>query len=138
MAELTKKLQLTDQQQKQIAPLVVQRDKKAEVLEADKSMGKLQKLKQAVQLQKDFKNDAAKYLNADQVKKLEALQEERRAKLTKVNRRPSSPLKDPQDMVLTGNGLLRELLITRQIFGYQILPGWLMNLLQKRPIDRFA
>lgn len=83
MAELTKKLQLTDQQQKQIAPLVAQRDKKGEALEADKSMGKLQKLKQAVQLQKDFKNDAAKYLNADQVKKLEALQEERRAKLTK-------------------------------------------------------
>jgi hypothetical protein len=82
MAELTKKLQLTDQQQKQIAPLVAQRDKKAEALEADKSMGKLQKLKQAVQLQKDFKNDAAKYLNADQAKKLEALQEERRAKLT--------------------------------------------------------
>jgi ribosomal protein S13 len=83
MAELTKKLQLTEQQQKQIAPLVAQRDKKAEALEADKSMGKLQKLKQAQQLQTDFRNNAAKYLNADQVKKLEALQAERRAKLTK-------------------------------------------------------
>src|ERR1700716_1346269 len=74
MAELTKKLQLTEQQQKQIAPLVAERDKKAEALEADKSMGKLQK---------DFRNGAAKYLNADQVKKLDALQAERRAKLTK-------------------------------------------------------
>ena len=83
MAELTKKLQLTEQQQKQIAPLVAERDKKAEALEADKSMGKLQKLKQAMQLQTDFHNGAAKYLNADQVKKLDALQAERRAKLTK-------------------------------------------------------
>jgi hypothetical protein len=46
-------------------------------------MGKLQKLKQAMQLQTDFRNGAAKYLNADQVKKLDALQAERRAKLTK-------------------------------------------------------
>jgi protein CpxP len=83
MAELTKKLQLTEQQQKQIAPLVAQRDKKAEALEADKSAGKLQKLKKAMQLQTDFRNDAAKYLNADQTKKLDALQAERRAQLTK-------------------------------------------------------
>jgi periplasmic protein CpxP/Spy len=82
MAELTKKLQLTEQQQKQIAPLVVERDKKAEALEADKSMPKLQKLKAAKQLQTDFRNGAAKYLNADQTKKLDALQAERRAKLT--------------------------------------------------------
>ena len=32
-------------------------------------MGKLQKLKQAMQLQTDFRNGAAKYLNAEQVKK---------------------------------------------------------------------
>jgi periplasmic protein CpxP/Spy len=83
MAELTKKLQLTEQQQKQIAPLVAERDKKIEALEANKSMGKLQKLKQAEQLQTDFRNGVAKYLNADQMKKLEALQAERRAKLTK-------------------------------------------------------
>ncbi|HEX3444414.1 MAG TPA: hypothetical protein VHS80_06825 [Chthoniobacterales bacterium] len=81
MAELTKKLQLTEQQQKQIAPLVAERDKKVEALQANNSMGKLQKLKQAEQLQTDFRNGAAKYLNADQVKKLEALQAERRAKL---------------------------------------------------------
>lgn len=83
VAELTKKLQLTDQQQKQIAPLVEQRDKKAQALEADKSLGKLQKIKKAVQIQTDFRNDAAKFLNADQVKKLDALQAERRAKLSK-------------------------------------------------------
>jgi hypothetical protein len=82
MAELTKKLQLTEQQQKQIAPLVAERDKKVEALQTNKSMGKLQKLKQAEQLQTDFRNSAAKYLNADQVKKLEALQAERRAKLS--------------------------------------------------------
>jgi len=91
MAELTKKLQLTEQQQKQIAPLVAERDKKAEALEADKSMGKLQKLKQAMQLQTDFHNGAAKYLNADQVKKLDALQAERRAKLTKGHISPILP-----------------------------------------------
>jgi hypothetical protein len=81
MAELTKKLQLTEQQQKQLAPLVAERDKKAEALAANKSMGKLRKLKAVEQLQTDFRNSAAKVLNADQVKKLEALQAERRAKL---------------------------------------------------------
>jgi sensor histidine kinase regulating citrate/malate metabolism len=84
MAELTKKLQLTEQQQKQIAPLVAERDKKVEALETDKSMGKLQKLKQAMQLQTDFRNGAAKYLTADQLKKLDQLQAERRAKFAKA------------------------------------------------------
>jgi len=57
---LPKKLQLTEQQQKQIAPLSCREGtKKAEALEADKSMGKLQKLKQAMQLQTDFHNGAA-------------------------------------------------------------------------------
>ena len=82
MAELSKKLQLTEQQQKQIAPLVAERDKKAEELEANKSMPKLQKLRAAMQLQTNFRNGAAKYLNPDQVKKLDAIQAERRAKLT--------------------------------------------------------
>jgi hypothetical protein len=81
MAELTQKLQLTEQQQKQLAPLVAERDKKAEALAANKSMGKLRKLKAVEQLQTDFRNSAANVLNADQVKKLEALQAERRAKL---------------------------------------------------------
>jgi hypothetical protein len=35
----------------------------------------------ASELQKNFRDQAAKHLNADQVKKLEALQAERRAKL---------------------------------------------------------
>jgi hypothetical protein len=81
MVELGKKLQLTDQQKTQLTPIVEQRDTQVKALRADTSMGKLQKLHKAVQLQTDFKNQAAKYLNADQVKKLEALQAERRAKL---------------------------------------------------------
>jgi hypothetical protein len=81
MAELTKKLQLTEQQQKQLAPMVAERDKKAEALAANKSMGKLKKLKAVEQLQTEFRNNAAKVLNPEQVKKLDALQAERRAKL---------------------------------------------------------
>ena len=81
MAELTKKLQLSEQQQKQLAPIVAERDKRAEALAANKSMGKLQKLKAFEQLQTGFRNSAAKVLNPDQVKKLEALQAERKAKL---------------------------------------------------------
>ena len=81
MAELTKSLQLTEQQQKQLAPIVAERDKKAEALMANKSMGKLRKLKAVEQMQAEFRISAAKVLNPDQVKKLEALQAERRAKL---------------------------------------------------------
>ena len=44
MAELSKKLQLTDQQKKELAPFVEQRDKEIKALKADTSMGKLQKL----------------------------------------------------------------------------------------------
>ena len=46
MAELSKKLQLTDTQKKQLAPIVEQRDGEAKALKADTSMGKLQKLRQ--------------------------------------------------------------------------------------------
>jgi hypothetical protein len=81
MAELTKKLELTDQQQKNLAPIVEQRDKQIKALKADTSTGKLQKLRKASQLQENFRNQAAKILNPEQVKKLEALQAERRAKL---------------------------------------------------------
>ena len=81
MAELSKKLELTDQQKKDLTPIVEQRDKQAKALKADTSMGKLQKLHKAMEIQANFKEKAAKYLNADQVKKLEALQAERRAKL---------------------------------------------------------
>jgi protein CpxP len=81
MAELTKKLELTDQQQKNLAPIVMQRDKQIKALKADTSTGKLQKLRKASELQENFRNQAAKILNPEQVKKLEALQAERRAKL---------------------------------------------------------
>jgi hypothetical protein len=46
MAELSKKLQLTDTQKKQLAPIVEQRDREAKALNADTLMGKLQKLRQ--------------------------------------------------------------------------------------------
>src|ERR1700720_2351337 len=81
MAELSKKLQLTDQQKKELTPIVEERDKKIKALKADTSMGKLQKVRKASEIQDNFREQAAKHLNADQVKKLEALQAERRAKL---------------------------------------------------------
>jgi hypothetical protein len=82
MAELTKKLQLTDQQQKQLAPVVEQRDKELGALKSNPSMGRLQKLRKVEEIQTNFRNNAAKILNPEQIKKLEALQAERRAKLT--------------------------------------------------------
>jgi hypothetical protein len=48
---------------------------------ADTSMGPLQKLRKAQEIQKNFREQAAKVLTPDQVQKLEALQAERRAKL---------------------------------------------------------
>jgi hypothetical protein len=44
-------------------------------------MGKLQKLRKAQEIQANFRNQATRFLNADQVKKLDALQAERRSKL---------------------------------------------------------
>ena len=81
MAVLSKKLQLTDQQKKQLAPVVEQRDKEIKALKADTSMGKLQKLRKAEEIQTSFRDQAAKILNPDQIKKLDQLQAERRAKL---------------------------------------------------------
>jgi Spy/CpxP family protein refolding chaperone len=82
MAELSKKLQLTDQQKQELSPIMEERDKQIKALKADTSMGKLQKLHKAMALQANFKDQAAKYLNPEQVKKLETLQAERRARLT--------------------------------------------------------
>jgi Spy/CpxP family protein refolding chaperone len=65
-----------------LAPIVAQRDKEAEALKADTSMGKLQKLRRFEGIQTDFRTKAARVLTPDQVKKLDALQAERRAKLT--------------------------------------------------------
>jgi hypothetical protein len=81
LAELTKQLHLTDQQRKELAPIVEERDKKFEVLRADTSATKIQKLRQAREIQSNFTSEASKYLNADQVKKLQAIQAERRSKL---------------------------------------------------------
>jgi periplasmic protein CpxP/Spy len=81
MAVLSKKLQLTDQQKKQLAPIVEQRDKEIKALKADTSLGKLQKLRKAEEIQTSFRDQAAKILNPDQIKKLDELQAERRAKL---------------------------------------------------------
>jgi protein CpxP len=81
MAELSKKLQLTDQQKKELTPIVEERDKQVKALKADTSAGKLQKLRKASEIQENFRNQAAKYLSPEQVKKLRALQAERREKL---------------------------------------------------------
>ena len=81
MAELTKKLQLTDQQQKQLAPVVEQRDRDAEALKANTSLSKMQKLRKISEIQTNFRNNAAKILNPEQIKELDAMQAERRAKL---------------------------------------------------------
>jgi hypothetical protein len=81
MAELSQKLQLTDQQKKDLTPIVRQRDKQIKALKANTSMGKLQKLRKASEIQENFKNEAAKVLNSEQTKKLEALQAERRAQV---------------------------------------------------------
>ena len=81
LAELTKELQLSAQQEKALAPIVAERDQKAKALIADTSMGPLQKLRKAQGIQKNFREQAGKVLTPDQVQKLEALQAERRAKL---------------------------------------------------------
>jgi hypothetical protein len=81
IAELSQKLQLTDQQKKQLTPIIEERNKQAKALKADTSSGKLQKLRKASEIQENFRTQASKYLNPEQQKKLEALQAERRAKL---------------------------------------------------------
>jgi hypothetical protein len=79
--ELTEKLQLNEQQQKAMTPIVAQRDKALKALKADTSTGKLQKLRKLEAIQANFKASASKVLTPEQSKKLEALQAERREKL---------------------------------------------------------
>ncbi|MBV8212454.1 MAG: hypothetical protein JOZ08_04420 [Verrucomicrobia bacterium] len=81
MKELTEKLQLNEKQQQALTPIVAQRDKSLKALKEDTSSGKLQKLRKLEAIQTTFKTQAGKVLTADQSKKLEALQAERRAKL---------------------------------------------------------
>jgi Spy/CpxP family protein refolding chaperone len=79
--ELTEKLQLNEQQQKAITPIVAQRDQALKALKADTSTSKLQKLRKLEAIQANFKTQASKVLTPEQSKKLEALQAERRQKL---------------------------------------------------------
>ncbi|MBV8587287.1 MAG: hypothetical protein JO308_13440 [Verrucomicrobia bacterium] len=81
LAELTSKLKLTDQQQKQIAPLVTERDKKVEAIKSDKSLSNAQKLKQGLAAQNYFKSGVEKYLTGDQTKTFDSLISSRRSKL---------------------------------------------------------
>ncbi len=81
LAELTEKLQLNEQQQKALTPIVAQRDKAVKALVANTSLGKLQKLRKVEAIQTNFREQAAKVLTADQYKKLQALQAERKQKL---------------------------------------------------------
>jgi Spy/CpxP family protein refolding chaperone len=81
MKELTEKLQLNEQQQKALTPIVAQRDKAIKSLMGDTSMGKLQKLRKVQAIQTNFRTQAGKVLTPEQSKKLEALQAERREKL---------------------------------------------------------
>jgi hypothetical protein len=81
LAELTSKLKLTDQQQKQIAPLVTERDQKVEAIKNDKTLSNAQKLKQGLVAQNDFKTGVEKFLTGDQVKTFDSLISARRSKL---------------------------------------------------------
>ena len=81
LADLSKKLQLTEQQKKELTPAIEQRDKEIKALRDNTSMSKLQKLRKAQEIQGNFRNQAAKVLNPQQLQKLDALQAERRAKL---------------------------------------------------------
>ncbi|MGA7129649.1 MAG: hypothetical protein WBZ19_25270, partial [Chthoniobacterales bacterium] len=81
MKELTEKLQLNEQQQKAMTPIVAQRDQAIKALMANSSLGKLQKLRKVQAIQTNFKEQAGKVLTPEQSKKLEAMQAERREKL---------------------------------------------------------
>jgi Spy/CpxP family protein refolding chaperone len=81
MKELTEKLQLNEKQQQALTPIVAQRDKALKAVMANTSMGKLQKLRKVQEIQTNFRTQAGKVLTAEQSKKLEALQAERREKL---------------------------------------------------------
>lgn len=79
MKELSQTLQLTEKQKDQLAPLVAQQFRQMKALKEDTSMGKSQKVRKARELQANFHDQAAKYLNPEQTKKLEQIQAQRRA-----------------------------------------------------------
>jgi hypothetical protein len=70
-------------QQKELTPVIEQRNKELQALKADSSMGKLEKLEKLKGIQANFHKRAAKILSAGQLKKLDQLQAERREKLEK-------------------------------------------------------
>jgi predicted component of type VI protein secretion system len=79
LREMSSKLQLTEKQKVQMAPLVGKQFRDFKALKENTSMGKLQKLRQAKALQANFHNEASRVLKPDQMKKLEEMQAERRA-----------------------------------------------------------
>lgn len=81
MKELSQKLQLTGKQKVELAPLVEQQFKQMKGLKENTSMGKLQKLRKARELQSNFHSQASKYLSPEQTKKLEEMQAQRRSEL---------------------------------------------------------
>ncbi len=81
MRGMSSKLQLTEKQKVQMAPLVRKQFRDFKALEENTSMGKLQKLRQAKELQANFHHEASRVLRPDQMKKLEEMQAERRAGL---------------------------------------------------------
>src|SRR5258708_37803573 len=76
MKELTEKLQLNEQQQKALTPIVAQRDKAVKALMGNTSLGKLQKLRKVQEIQTNFRAQAAEGLNPEQNKKLKGVKAE--------------------------------------------------------------
>jgi Spy/CpxP family protein refolding chaperone len=83
LREMSSKLQLTEKQKMQMAPLVSKQSRDFKALKENTSMGKLQKLRQVKELQANFHNEASKVLKPDQMKKLEEMQAERRARFAR-------------------------------------------------------
>src|SRR5258708_11932547 len=86
MKELTEKLQLNEQQQKALTPIVAQRDKAVKALMGNTSLGKLQKLRKVQEIQTNFRAQAGKDLTPEQNKKIKAIQAERREKPPRSSR----------------------------------------------------
>ncbi|MBV9492013.1 MAG: hypothetical protein JO069_20150 [Verrucomicrobia bacterium] len=84
LGSLTQRLHLTPKQKVQLTPLVEKEFQQLKALRGDTSMGKLQKLRRFTEIQTNFRNQAAQYLDPKQQKELEQYQAERRAELTRA------------------------------------------------------
>ena len=82
LGRLGQRLQLTQKQKVQLAPLVEKEFQQLKALRENASMGKLQKLRGVSEIQTNFRNQANQYLNPKQQKELEQYEAERRAELT--------------------------------------------------------